>query len=162
MSNADILRDAYPGDLEPSLSDELVQFSGLLKTDFGKRAMRACPLETTNDADNDNVDNDDVTFMNESVELRMHRLVVDNHMETVFPNTAIALRIYLCLLISNCSGERSFSKLARIKTQFRSCIGQTRLNMLSVLSIEHALLRSIDLASIIRNFANRKSRKHDI
>ena len=157
MSNADILRDAYPGDLEPSLSDELVQFSGLLKTDFGKRAMRACPLETTNDADND-----DVTFMNESVELRMHRLVVDNHMETVFPNTAIALRIYLCLLISNCSGERSFSKLARIKTQFRSCIGQTRLNMLSVLSIEHALLRSIDLASIIRNFANRKSRKHDI
>ena len=27
-----------------------------------------------------------------------------------FPNIEIALRIYLCLMVPNCSGERSFSK----------------------------------------------------
>ena len=118
ISSADLLRDAYPSDLEPSLSDELVQFSALLKGDFAKRTMRTCPQETHTVADNDDADNDDVTFMGESVELRMHRMVVDNHMETLFPNTAIALRIYLCFLISNCSGERSFSKLARIISGF--------------------------------------------
>ena len=34
-----------------------------------------------------------------------------------FPNVAIALRIYMCLMVSNCSGERSFSKMALIKKQ---------------------------------------------
>ena len=61
--------------------DELVLFSALPKTDFAKRTMRACPLETHTDTGNDDADNNDVTFINESVELRMHRLVVDNHME---------------------------------------------------------------------------------
>ena len=32
----------------------------------------------------------------------------------------------------------------------------------SVLSVEHAILRSIDLPSIIRDIANRKFRKHDV
>ena len=51
-----------------------MQFPALLKTDFAKRTMRASPLEIHTDADND-----DVTFMNESLELRIHRLVVENH-----------------------------------------------------------------------------------
>ncbi len=38
--------------------------------------------------------------------------IVGNLTETEFPNTAISLRMYLCLPISNCSGERSFSRLA--------------------------------------------------
>ena len=32
-----------------------------------------------------------------------------------FPNTEIALRIYLSLMATNCSVERSFSQLKRIK-----------------------------------------------
>ena len=31
------------------------------------------------------------------------------------PNMEVALRIYLSLMATNCSGERSFSKLKRIK-----------------------------------------------
>ena len=30
--------------------------------------------------------------------------------EAVFPNVEVALRIYLSLMVSNCSGDRSFSR----------------------------------------------------
>ena len=56
----------------------------------------------------------------------MYRLIVDNKMEIVFPNTWIALRIYLSLMISYCSGERSFSKLRRINNELRSCMTHDR------------------------------------
>ena len=61
----------------------------------------------------------------ESLELRMYKLLVANNVETVFPNTVIALRIYLSMMISNCSGERSFSKLKLIKDKLRKqhCAG---------------------------------------
>ena len=62
-------------------------------------------------------DDDDVTLHVESLELRMYRLIVANNMEIVFPNTWIALRIYLSLMLSNCSAEWSFSKLRRIKNE---------------------------------------------
>ena len=78
-------------------------------------------------------DDDDVTLNVESLELRIYRLIVAKNMEIVFPNTWIALRIYLSLVISNCSGERSFSKLRHIKNELRSCMTQTRLNNLTLL-----------------------------
>ena len=87
-------------------------------------------------------DDDDVTLTVESLELRMYRLIVANNMEIVFPNTCIALRIYLSLMISNCSSERSFSKLRRIKNGLRSCMTQTRLNSLTLLSVESEILRT--------------------
>ncbi len=58
----------------------------------------------------------------ESLELRMYKLHVANNLETVFANTVIALRIYLSMMISNCSGECSFSKLKLIKEKLRSCM----------------------------------------
>ena len=84
------------------------------------------------------------------------------NLETVFPNTVIAFRIYPSLMISNCSGERSFSKLKLIKNQLRSCMTQKRLNNLVLLSIENGLLRSIDMLSVINEFALKKSRKHNV
>ena len=87
-------------------------------------------------------DDDDVTLDVESLELRMYRLIVANNMEIVFPNTWIALCIYLSLMISNCSGERCFSKFRRIKNELRSCMTQTRLNSLTLLSVESEILRA--------------------
>ena len=69
-----------------NLSDELVRCSTLAKT--GCPAIHAC--------------NDDGVFKNETVLLRMHRLVVDNHTETEFPNTAIALRLHNCSFTRAC------------------------------------------------------------
>ena len=41
LSSAVWLREAYPTDLEASLSDELLQFSAFLKTDFAERSSDA-------------------------------------------------------------------------------------------------------------------------
>jgi len=56
--------------------------------------------------------------------------------------------MYLFLMVSNCTEERSFPKLRRIKNYLRSSIGQ-KLSMLSLMSMEHAILGSMDLETII-------------
>ena len=176
VESAKILQEAYPTDLEASLSDELAQFSGFLRTYFAMKsldhvttasatsspAMNDTSSDESDDEDDLTKDDNDVTLNVDSLELRMYRLLLENNLETVFPNTVIALRIYLSLMISNCSGERSFSKLKLIKNQLRSCMTQKRLNSLILLSIESDLLRSIDMSSIINEFALKKSRKHNV
>ena len=112
--------------------------------------------------DEDDLKDDNVTLNVDSLELRMYRLRLENNLETAFPNILITLRIYLSLMISNCSGERSFSKLKLIKNQLRSCMTQKRLNSLTLLSIENDLLRNIDISSIINEFALKKSLKHNV
>ena len=63
------------------------------------------------------------------------------------------------MMVSNCSGERTFSKLKRIKNEVRSTMGETRLNFLSIMSIESDILKYLDFASIIETFACKKPRK---
>ena len=58
-----------------------------------------------------------------------------------FLNIEIALCIYLCLMVTNCSGKRSFSKLKRIKNDLRLTMYQYRLNHLTLMSSEHEVLR---------------------
>ena len=76
-----------------------------------------------------------------------------------FPNTEIALRIYLCLMSTNCSGERSFSQLKRIKDAKRSRMAQRRLSVLSLLCIESDLLNKVNFKELIDKFAVIKARK---
>ena len=38
----------------------------------------------------------------------MYQLILQKRVEESFPNVEIALRIYLVLMVSNCSAERSF------------------------------------------------------
>ena len=71
----------------------------------------------------------------------------------------IVLKIYLTLMVTNCSGERSFSKLKRIKNEIRATMKQARLNYLSLMSIEHELLREMNMSRIIDAFSVAKSRK---
>ena len=52
---------------------------------------------------------------------------------------------------TNCSGERSFSQLARMS--------QDRLGVLAFLCIERELLHETDFSSVIDEFATIKSRK---
>jgi len=81
-------------------------------------------------------------------------------MSQTFPNVEIALRIYLCMMVSNASDERSFSKLGRVKGDLRSSLGQLeRLSMLTLMSVEHELLRSLDFTDTIEEFTLAKARK---
>jgi len=63
---------------------------------------------------------------------------------------------------TNCSGERSFSQLARIKSVKRSTMNQDRLDALALLCIERELLHETDFSSVIDEFATIKSRKDTI
>ncbi|KAH9643413.1 hypothetical protein HF086_016702 [Spodoptera exigua] len=119
---------AYEDDLE---NGELVQFVGLLKTD----------VATVIDSKKQ-----------EPLELQFYKLLLNNSLESCFPNLEIALRIYLSLMITNCSGERSFSTLKRIKNELRNTMGQERLNHLTLLNIEHDLLKKVDIESVIAKF----------
>ena len=70
----------------------------------------------------------------------------------------VLLRIYLVLMISNCSGERSFSKLKLIKNRLRTSIGQEKLNQLTctIMNIEYDVMREIDFEHIVADFSKRK------
>ena len=127
---------AYPEDLEDHLSEELIQFSAHLKTDLG-----ACMDKKMNK------------------EVQMYKLIKENGLESAYPNVNIVLRIYLSLMVTNCSGERSFSKLKRVKNEQRTSLGQDKLNHLTLLSIEHELLDELEVKDIIKKFALQKARK---
>ena len=99
----------FPNDLEASLSGERVQFTALLDTDIGRQATS---IASQPDATDDDID---VITTGEAVELRMYRLIRENTMQSCFPNVEMLLRMHLCLMVTNYTGERSFSKLRQIK-----------------------------------------------
>ena len=84
-----------------------------------------------------------------NTEIEMYRLIIDRKLMDTFPNVETVLRIYLCLMVTNCSGERSFSKLRMIKNYMRSTMGQDRLTNLTILSTESDILENIDTDSVI-------------
>ena len=51
------------------------------------------------------------------------------------------------MFVSNCTGERSFSKLKLILNYLRNTMGQERLSSLALLAIENELLKGIDFNS---------------
>lgn len=80
-------------------------------------------------------------------------------MQSVFPNVETIFRIFLTLMISNCSGERSFSRLKRVKNECRASMLQRKLCSLSILYIESDKLRTLSFEDIVTDFAIRKARK---
>jgi len=95
----------------------------------------------------------------ESHEPFMHQLIQERNLISLFPNIAIILLICLCLMCSNSSGEKSFSKLKQIKNELRSPVSQQRLHCLSLMGNESELLRNQNFDKLIHEFACRKARK---
>ncbi|XP_065674198.1 zinc finger MYM-type protein 1-like [Hydra vulgaris] len=90
---------------------------------------------------------------------KMFKMLHNSDVYQAFPNTEIAIRIYLCLMSTNCSGERSFFQLKRIKDAKRSTMAQRRLSVLSLLCIESDLLNKVNFKELIDKFAVIKARK---
>jgi hypothetical protein len=134
--SAENLVKAYPKDLEPSLQDELIQFTSFAKNHVTQPAVKP-----------------------NSFELELFRLVTKSGVRELFPNVDIMLRIYLTLMVTNASGERSFSTMSRVKSHIRTSMSADRLSSLSLLCIESEIMRSIDFGDIIKDFAVKKARK---
>ena len=79
----------------------------------------------------------------------MYNLIIDKGVKSSFPNVEILLRIYLVLIVTNCSAERSFSKLKLVKNRLRTSMTNNRLNNLSIMSIENDILRNIKFDQLI-------------
>lgn len=86
-------------------------------------------------------------------------LLYKEDLQSTFPNVEIAVRMYMSVMVSNCSGERSFSKMALIKNKLRSTMRDRRLSALELLSVENDVLESVSFEDIIEQFAAAKSRK---
>ena len=133
---------AYPNDLENQLESEIIQFSSLFST------LTEC--------------DGSVHIKSESIELKMFNIIHSNNLQDCYPNVEIMLRIYLSMFVTNCTGERSFSKMKIIKDHLRNSMGQQRLSDLTLLSIEYEKLRALDFTDIIHKFATIKARKQSI
>lgn len=99
---------------------------------------------------------------NKLINARSHEIlnfILKNGLQEAYPNIFTAYQIFLTLPVTSASCERSFSKLKLIKSYLRSTTKQTRLNDLSIISIEHQVAKSIDYEDIINEFASKKSRK---
>jgi len=124
----------------------------------GKSAVDCCEKES---------------FINECLHLRDHlffksdkkrnaqelcKMLYTNDLIDIYPNVTTALRMYLCTFATNCTAERSFSALKRVKSHLRSTLESDRLNATSILHIESEMLRSINYDDIIDDFASKKVR----
>ncbi|KAK4885038.1 hypothetical protein RN001_001309 [Aquatica leii] len=92
----------------------------------------------------------------------MYNLLKSNNLVETFPNVEIAFRIFLSLMVTNASGERSLSKLKLIKNELRNSMCQERLKCLSLMSIENDVLQEIDFNDVIEDFALQKSRRKPV
>lgn len=77
----------------------------------------------------------------------------------IYPNVVFVLRMVLSPPVTNCTGERSFSTLRRIKNYLRSTITNERLSSLALLTIESQLMQEISYEDVINSFAKKKSRR---
>jgi hypothetical protein len=76
-----------------------------------------------------------------------------------YPNVSVAYRILLTIPVTVASAERSFSKLKLLKNYLRSTMSQERLNGLAMCCIEKDILDSINLDTVLNDFASRKARR---
>ena len=91
--------------------------------------------------------------------LELLQLIHTYDLRVEYPNVEIALRIFLTLPITVATCERSFSKLKLIKNYLRSSMEQERISDLAIISIEHALVNTLDTNELIEKFAGQKARK---
>ena len=93
------------------------------------------------------------------IAVRMLQTIVNNKMQDTFPNMNICLRIYLSLLVTNCSGEWSFSALKRIKNYLRSTLKDEKLNHLALVHVESSVLQKLNFDNVLDQFVERLTRK---
>ena len=89
----------------------------------------------------------------------MYQIIFNDHVQSTFPNVESILRMFLSMMIANCSGERSFSQLKRIKNELRTTMTEDKLCSLSLMCIESDKLRRLSFDDVISDFAVAKSRK---
>ena len=71
----------------------------------------------------------------------------------------LCLKLYLTVAVSIASCKRSFSKLKLIKSYLRSIMGESKLSVLAILSIENDFVEMLSFKDIISEFVSVKARR---
>lgn len=132
VENAKKFQEFYKGDIEEVFPTECIHFRSYIVTVKNEEGL------------------DDFKLL---------EFIQDRDLEDLFPNVTIALKVFLCMAITNCSAERSFSYLKRIKNYLRSTLSEDKLDNFAILCIEADLVNSLDYEDVIDEFANLKSRR---
>jgi DNA repair protein RadC len=90
----------------------------------------------------------------------LYLLIKEKNIQSVYPNIEIVLRIFLSTPASNCSAERSFTSLRRIKNYLRSTLSDEKLNAFAILAIENKMLENISFEEIFEDFIKVKLRRN--
>lgn len=88
-----------------------------------------------------------------SMYLRKHNL------GEVYSYIDITLRMILCTPSTNCSSERSFSTLKRVKSYLGSISSEERFNSLAIFNIESDLTKKLDYKKVIEEFVHKNQGK---
>lgn len=128
------LLSAYPEDLEPVVVDECLHLKAFLLKNTQNENRRLSMTEIS-------------------------KVLHNFDMIDVYPNIVIALRMVLSTPATNCSAERSFSTLRRVKNYLKSTTSHDRLTSLALLAIEGRLTQTISYDDIIDKFARKKARR---
>ena len=83
----------------------------------------------------------------------------DEGLADTFPSVNVALRIYLSMMATNCSGERSFSKLALIKNHLRTSMTDERLSALCLLDVESSVIKKIHFDDLVKEYTEVRCRR---
>lgn len=75
----------------------------------------------------------------------LYKVRFNDRVQSAFSNVEVLLRLFLNIIIANCSGERSFSQLKKIKNEYRTTMTQGKLCSLSIVCIGSDKLRSLSL-----------------
>lgn len=136
------LVNKYSSDLTPELGEELIHF----KT-FVKEAAAEAIDESTKD---------------HHLPGNFLKFIRQKQLTTLFPNIDTALKILLCMMTTNASGERSFSILKRVKNYLRNSTTDTRLSSLVGFAANSELLNDLNFDNVIDEFSSLKARKLDL
>ena len=88
-------------------------------------------------------------------------LLHDEGLSDTFPSVNVALRMYLSMMVTSCTAERSFSKLALFKNCLRTTM-TNRLSALCILDVESSVLKMIEFEAILNNFVESKCRRKEL
>ena len=103
-----LLEEAYPKDVDPKLTDELLHFH---------LYVRQTPSQELTEEQSISLSRGD-----------LYQIMCKEKIYTAFPNVEA--------MVTNWSGERFFSRLKNIKNELRFTMSQERLSALSILCIE--------------------------
>ena len=89
------------------------------------------------------------------------KLVEENALKIMIPNMHMLCVIYVCLPVTTCEAERSFSMLRRIHTFMRNSQSQERLNHCSILAIHRELTHSMEIDPLIEEFIDSTAQRRN-